>query len=59
MLLTVEQLARESKFSRQTWWRWIRRGVLPSFRLGGRWVRVDEADFRRFIAERRTPAREK
>jgi len=56
-LLTVVDLEKESKVSRHTWRAWIREGRLPVLRLGRR-VRVDEADFRRFIAESRTPARE-
>lgn len=56
-LLTVLELEKESKISRYTWRTWIREGRIPVLRLGRR-VRVDEADFRRFIAENRTPARE-
>lgn len=56
-MLTVEDLERESKVSRHTWRAWIREGRLPVLRLGRR-VRVAEEDFRRFLAENRTPARE-
>jgi len=57
-MLTVVDLERESQISKHTWRAWIREGRLPVLRLGRR-VRVAEADFRRFLAENRTPAREK
>lgn len=56
-MLTVEDLERESKVSRHTWRAWIRQGRIPVLRLGRR-VRVAEDDFRKFIAQNRTPARE-
>jgi excisionase family DNA binding protein len=57
-MLTVLDLERESQVSRHTWRAWIREGKIPVLRLGRR-VRVAEADFRSFLAENRTPAREK
>ncbi len=57
-LLTVLDLEKESQVSRHTWRSWIREGRIAVLRLGRR-VRVDEADFRKFMAENRTPAREK
>ena len=57
-MMTVLDLERESQVSRHTWRAWIREGRIPVLRLGRR-VRVAEEDYRRFIAENRTPAREK
>jgi excisionase family DNA binding protein len=57
-MMTVVDLEKESKVSRHTWRAWIREGRIAVLRLGRR-VRVDETDFRRFMAENRTPAREK
>lgn len=57
MLMTVEDLERESQVSRYTWRAWIRQGRIPVLHLGRR-VRVDEADYRRFVAANRTAARE-
>ena len=56
-MLTVVDLERESKVSRHTWRAWIREGRIPVLRLGRR-VRVSEEDFRKFIAQNRTEARE-
>jgi excisionase family DNA binding protein len=56
-MLTVEDLERESKVSKYTWRAWIREGKVPVVRIGRR-VRVKEEDYRQFIAESRTPARE-
>jgi excisionase family DNA binding protein len=56
-LLTVLDLEKQSKVSRHTWRTWIREGRIAVLRLGRR-VRVDEADYRRFMAQNRTPARE-
>lgn len=52
MLLTVEDLERESKISKYTWRLWIKQGKLPAVRLGRR-VRIEEEAYRRFIEERR------
>ena len=57
-MLTVIDMERESQISKHTWRAWIREGRVPVLRLGRR-VRVDEVDFRKFIAENRTPARSK
>ncbi|MFI5339684.1 MAG: helix-turn-helix domain-containing protein [Candidatus Methylomirabilales bacterium] len=63
MMLTVKDLVADSKISRQTWWAWIRQGLLPVSRLG-RQIRVAEEDYRKFLADRRsgrgtgTPRRE-
>ena len=56
-LLTVADLEKDSKISRYTWRSWIRHGRLPVIRVG-RSVRVDEVDYRRFLAANRVPARE-
>lgn len=55
-LLTVVELERDSKISRHTWRTWIRQGRLPVIRAG-RSVRIDEADYRRFLSSNRVPAR--
>jgi excisionase family DNA binding protein len=55
--MTVLDLERESKVSRFTWRTWLKQGRLPVLRLGRR-VRVDRADFERFMAANRVPARE-
>lgn len=57
MLLTVADLERESQISKHTWRVWIKQGRLPAIRAGRR-VRVDEVDFRAFIAKCRTGERE-
>lgn len=53
MLMTVEDLEKDSKISKFTWRSWIREGRLPVHRLGRR-VRVEEEDYRRFLRENRT-----
>jgi excisionase family DNA binding protein len=55
--MTVNDLEGESKVSRYTWRSWIAQKKIPVVRIGRR-VRVDRADFERFIAERKAPARE-
>jgi excisionase family DNA binding protein len=57
-LLTVVDLETRSQISKHTWRSWIAAKKLPAIRLGRR-VRVDEADFLRFLAENKVPAREK
>jgi excisionase family DNA binding protein len=57
MLMTVEDLERESQVSRFTWRTWLRERRLPMVRLGRR-VRVEREDFLRFMAQNKTPARE-
>jgi len=57
-LMSVVDLERESGISQHTWRAWIRERRIAALRLGRR-VRVAEADFRKFLAENRTPAREK
>ena len=57
VLLTVVDLERESQISRHTWRSRIAQGRLPVLRLGRR-VRVSQEDFRKFISQNRTPARE-
>ena len=52
-LLTVEDLERDSKISRYTWRAWIRQGRIRPVRLGRR-VRVEEEEYRRFLATART-----
>lgn len=57
MLMTVEDLEKESKVSQFTWRTWIREKRIASIRLGRR-VRVDREDFLRFMAANRVPARD-
>ncbi len=57
MMFSVVDLERETKISQHTWRGWIREGRIPAKRIGRR-VRVEEADFKKFIAEYSTPARE-
>ncbi len=56
-LLTVEEMEKDSKVSRYTWRSWIRAKKLAVVRLGRR-VRVEEAEYRRFLAANRTAARD-
>jgi excisionase family DNA binding protein len=49
MLLSVVDLERETKISQHTWRGWIREGRIPVMKIGRR-VRVDEEDFRKFLA---------
>jgi len=56
-MLTVMDLERESQVSRHTWRSWIKQGKVPVVRIGRR-VRVSEEDYRKFIAQNRTEARE-
>jgi predicted site-specific integrase-resolvase len=56
-LLNVEQLEQDSGVSRYTWRSWFRQGRVPVVRLGRR-VLVEEADYRRFLADNRVEARE-
>jgi len=50
MLMTVQDLERDSKISRHTWRAWIRQGKVPIIRVG-RCVRVELAAYRAFLAE--------
>jgi|SRR4051812_7758731 len=43
-LLSVPEAARFLRMSTSTIWRWIRDGYLPSYRLGGRRVRIKRSD---------------
>lgn len=52
MLLTVEEIARDSQISKFTWWLWIRQGKLPTIRLGRR-IRVEEEVYKRFLEAHR------
>ena len=52
MLLSVEQLQERTGISKHTWRRWVRRGLLPSVKLG-RLVKVTEEDLQRFIEDHR------
>lgn len=47
-LLTLQELEKDSRVSRYTWRSWIRAGKLPAIHAG-RTIRVDEADYRRFL----------
>jgi excisionase family DNA binding protein len=48
-LMTVEELAKDSKISKFTWRRWLRLKKLPAINFGRR-VRVAEEDYRAFLA---------
>ncbi len=50
MLMTIVDLEKDSQISRHTWRVWIRLGRVPVVRLG-RCVRVDEAAYRKFLAQ--------
>ncbi len=56
-LLSVLDMEKDSGISKYTWRSWIREQRIASIRLGRR-VRVDEEDYRKFIAANRTPARD-
>jgi hypothetical protein len=51
-LLTLQDLERDSQFSRFTWRRWIEQGALPSIRIGHR-IRVEVRAYEKFLRERR------
>ena len=52
MLLDLKQLEADSGISHWTWRLWLRQGRLPVVRVG-RHLRVDEADYRAFLARHR------
>ena len=54
--MNVDELASDSRVSKHTWRLWIRQGRIPVVRLGRR-ILVDEADYRRFLADNRVEAR--
>jgi len=51
MLLTVEELEKDSKINAQTWRLWIRQGKVPCVRFGHRTVRVELSAYRAFLLE--------
>ncbi len=57
MLMTVVDMERDSKISRHTWRLWIRQGRLATVRIG-RTLRVEEREYRDFVARNRVPARQ-
>ena len=57
VLLTVEELERETKISKHTWRVWIKARKLPAIRAGRR-VRVDQRDFEAFIKSCRIEKRD-
>lgn len=57
MLLTVEDLERESQISRHTWRLWLKQNKLQAVRLGRR-VRVERSEYERFVADNRSEARQ-
>ena len=48
--LTVAEVADRLKMNQQTIRNWIDRGELPAIRLGGRRVRIRQADLDEFVA---------
>ncbi len=55
-LLTIADIARRAKTSRKSVGRWIQRGDLAAYKLGGCW-RISEDDYAEFLAERRVTNR--
>lgn len=53
-LLTVPEVAEILRVSRNSVYRWISRGDLTKVKLGGRAVRIKQADLGRFIEDRRS-----
>ena len=54
---TVAEAARALRVSRPTVWRWVHSGRLPAYRIGGRAIRIRNADLHRLVkpAARTTP----
>lgn len=50
-LLTTEEIAAQLRLDESTIRRWCRSGILPALRVG-RQYRVEEEDFKKFVAER-------
>jgi excisionase family DNA binding protein len=57
-LLTARDVAEQLGVHTETVLRWVRRGMLPGFRLPGGALRFRENDLERWFAERATPAKE-
>jgi excisionase family DNA binding protein len=55
MLMTIDDLAKDSRLSKHCWRAWIRRREIEHVRLGRR-VLVDEQVYRKFLEARRQPA---
>ncbi len=55
-LLTIADIARRAKSSHKSVRRWIKRGDLAAYKLGGCW-RISEDDYAEFLAERRVTNR--
>jgi hypothetical protein len=57
-LLPLPECARLSGLKVSTWRSWVLHRRVPFYRVGGRSIRVAEADLIRLMAEWRVPARE-
>ncbi len=55
-LLTIADIARRAKSSHKSVRRWIERGDLAAYKVGGCW-RISEDDYAEFLAERRVTNR--
>jgi excisionase family DNA binding protein len=47
-LISLKECAERTGHKTETWRLWVKRGVIPSFKLGGS-VRVSERDLEKFI----------
>jgi len=47
--VTVDQAASILRVSRSTLWRWLKTGVLPAYRIGGRRVWLQRSDLMRLV----------
>src|SRR2546427_11162636 len=56
VLLNLKDLEQRSGISRHTWRSWVRARKVPSVRLGGRRVLVDEKDYLAYVDRCRVPA---
>jgi len=51
MLLTLEELEKDSKINAQTWRVWIKQGRVPCIRFSRRSIRVELSAYRAFLLE--------
>lgn len=54
-VLTVNEVADYMRVSRVTAWRWCKDGVIPAFRIGGRW-RIHKVDLFQCLEEAKARA---
>jgi len=55
-ILTVEDIEKDLKVSKETVYRFIKQGDLPAFKVGGKW-RVLQEDYEKFIVRTFRPTR--